>query len=331
MNIYDIAQRANVSIATVSRVLNGKHNVSEKTKNRVMEVIKELDYTPNIFARGLGLNSINVVGLMVSDISDLYYANAVSFIERELRKFGYDSILCSTSDTYDSKKKYIDILLSKRVDAMFLIGSKFIEKKDNSHITNAAQQIPVIIINGLIDDANVYSVLCDDFEATYKCVKMLTDKSINNIVYLYDTQTFSGMQKLAGYKQAMVDAGLPVNPKLIIKTTRNICDARNTINTLINEKTNFSAVVCSEDILAVGAVKAAIDNGIKIPEQLSIIGFNNSVLSKCCIPEITSVDNNLESLCITGVRTMVDVLDGKSVPNKIVVSAQIIKRDTTNV
>lgn len=143
MNIYDIASKAGVSIATVSRVLNGKGNVSEKTKEHVLSIIEEMGYTPNIFARGLGLNSIKMVGILCSDVSDIYYATAVSTIEKELRQSGYDSLLCCTGDNIEDRKKSIDLLLSKRVDAILLVGSTFKEKSDNSHILDAAKTFPL--------------------------------------------------------------------------------------------------------------------------------------------------------------------------------------------
>ena len=105
MNIYDVSRKAEVSIATVSRVLNGNPNVSEKTRNRVLEVMNELGYTPNIFARGLGLNTMKTIGIMCSDSSDLYLANAIYFLERELRNNGYDSILCCTGVALETKQK----------------------------------------------------------------------------------------------------------------------------------------------------------------------------------------------------------------------------------
>ena len=129
MNIYDVSKKAQVSIATVSRVLNGNPNVSEKTRSKVLSVMDELGYTPNIFARGLGLNTIKTIGIMCSDSSDLYLANAIYFLERELRSRGYDSILCCTGTDLETKQKYFDLLRSKRVDAIILAGSKFVEMK----------------------------------------------------------------------------------------------------------------------------------------------------------------------------------------------------------
>ena len=155
MNIYDIASQARVSIATVSRVLNGKGDVSEKTRNHVLQVIEELGYTPNIFARGLGLNSIKMVGILCSDVSDIYYATSVSVLEKELRKRGYDSLLCCTGDQLEDRKKSIELLLSKRVDAIILVGSTFKERGDNSHIVDAAKKVPVILVNDYIQAPNI--------------------------------------------------------------------------------------------------------------------------------------------------------------------------------
>ena len=107
MNIYDVSKKAGVSIATVSRVLNGKANVSEQSRKRVLKAMKELDYTPNIFARGLGLNTMKTIGIMCSDSSDAYLANAIYYIEQELRKNGYDSLLCCTGRDITTKKKYL--------------------------------------------------------------------------------------------------------------------------------------------------------------------------------------------------------------------------------
>ena len=120
MNIYDVSKKAGVSIATVSRVINGNNNVSEKTKQKVLSVMKEISYTPNVFARGLGLNTMKTVGIMCSDSSDPYLANAIYYLERELRSHGYDSILCCTGTSPENKRQYFELLLSKRVDAMIL-------------------------------------------------------------------------------------------------------------------------------------------------------------------------------------------------------------------
>ncbi|MGN1188324.1 MAG: LacI family DNA-binding transcriptional regulator, partial [Lachnospiraceae bacterium] len=164
MNIYDVSEKAGVSIATVSRVINGNNNVSEKTKQKVLAVMKEIGYTPNVFARGLGLNTMKTIGIMCTDSSDVYLANAVYYLERELRNNGYDAILCCTGNELSTKKDYLELLLSKRVDAVILVGSKFLETKpaDNKYIIDAATKLPIMLVNGYLDAPNIYGTLCDD-------------------------------------------------------------------------------------------------------------------------------------------------------------------------
>ena len=129
-----------VSIATVSRVLNGNPNVSERTRKKVLAVMDELGYTPNVFARGLGLDTMQTIGIMCSDSSDPYLAEAIYYLERELRSHDYDSILCCTGYDLDVKQKYFNLLRSKRVDAIILTGSKFVEmrSKDNNYINRSS-------------------------------------------------------------------------------------------------------------------------------------------------------------------------------------------------
>ena len=200
MNIYDVSKKAGVSIATVSRVLNGKANVSEQSRKRVLKAMKELDYTPNIFARGLGLNTMKTIGIMCSDSSDAYLANAIYYIEQELRKNGYDSLLCCTGRDITTKKKYLDLLLSKRVDGIILVGSQFVFNEpddDCSYIIEASSELPIILVNGYIDSPNIYCVLCDDYNAVYNVTSSLIE---NDEITLY---TYIQAHLLVGLKNLM--------------------------------------------------------------------------------------------------------------------------------
>lgn len=328
MNIYDIASQAEVSIATVSRVLNGKGNVSEKTRERVLQVIEELGYTPNIFARGLGLNSIKMVGILCSDVSDIYYATAVSILEKELRKSGYDSLLCCTGDQLEDRRKSIDLLLSKRVDAIILVGSTFKEKGDNSHILDAAKEVPFILINDFIEAPNIYGVVCDDFNAVRENVAVFLEQGLRRIAYLYDADTYSGALKLSGYQAAFIQMNMSADPRLIVRCAHSPEAAREQTCRLLGEQ-QIEAVVTSDDCLAVGALQAAVKAGKKIPHEIQIIGFNNSMLARSTIPALTSIENKVALLSVTAVKTLIDVFEQKTPPNKTVLSAEIIKRETT--
>lgn len=144
MNIYDISRKTGVSTATVSRVINGSSNISEKTRAKVLEAIDKYGYTPNVFARGLGLNTMKTVGIMCADSSDPYLAQAVYYVEENLRRHNYDVILSCTGYDHDIKERQMKMLLSKRVDAVILAGSNYAEASDelNSYIVEAAKKFP---------------------------------------------------------------------------------------------------------------------------------------------------------------------------------------------
>jgi len=324
MNIYDIAERSAVSIATVSRVLNGSQNVSQKTRDKVLAVIQQEDYTPNVFARGLGLNSMKTIGILCTDISDTFYAKAVSLVESLLRQNGFGALLCCTGNDLEDKKKDLDILLTKRVDAVILIGSAFKENVNNSHIENAAKKVPVIIINGLVELPNTYCVLCDEHSAVCQNVQLLHEQGYDDILYLYDTLTYSGCIKISGYKDGLQKSNLPFQEARMVKVSKSITDVAAKVTEMINGGLKFSAVMASEDLLAIGALKALQHLNLSMP----VIGFNNSILSQCSSPALTTVDNMLDTLCPTAIKMLIDILDNKMAPQKIVISSKLIERDT---
>lgn len=332
MNIYDVSRKANVSIATVSRVLNGNPNVSDKTRAKVLAVMEQLGYTPNVFARGLGLNTMRTIGIMCSDSSDLYLANAIYYLERDLRSNGYDAILCCTGYELETKQKYFDLLCSKRVDAIILAGSKFVEIKprDNTYILDAAAKIPIMLVNGYLEGENIYSTVCDDQAAVYQAASRLIQSGRRKLLYVYTSTSYSGINKLQGFKNALADAGISESPEYIRQCAKDITAARELFLSLRKEGLEFDAVITSDDSLAAGAVKYANTMGISIPDELSIIGYNNSILSLCSDPELTSIDSKVEALCTTTVNTLMGVFSGGNVPSRTTIAADLIKRETTN-
>lgn len=297
-----------------------------------MEVMNELGYTPNVFARGLGLNTMQTIGIMCSDSSDPYLANAIYYLERELRANGYDSILCCTGTSLENKRQYFDLLLSKRVDAIILAGSKFVElnAKDNAYIIEAAKELPIMLVNGYLDAPGIYSTVCDDHSAMFQAAKQLIRSGRKNILYLYTSQSYSGMNKMQGYKDALCACGLTVRQDLIHQCAKNLLNAKELLLSLHASGLRFDAVMTSDDSLAVGAVKFAHAKGLSIPDQLSIIGYNNSILSYCTDPEISSIDTKIEALCITTINTLMGVFGGGNVPGKTTIAADFIQKQTTN-
>ena len=183
MTIYDISEKAGVSIATVSRVLNGSNKVSEKTRQRVLSIMEEYDYTPNAFAKGLGSNSTNTIGILCTVSSVAYTAKFIYSIEQKLHDSGYDTLIYFTDSDLESREKYLNLLLSKKVNAVILAGSDFVSEnaEENNYIIEAAKSLSVMLPDAAINAPNIYSfvsddstVLCDELISTLKNVPLLS-------------------------------------------------------------------------------------------------------------------------------------------------------------
>lgn len=334
MTIYDISKKAGVSIATVSRVLNGSDKVRPATRKKVMDIIEKYDYTPNAFARGMGLRSLQTIGILCADSSDLFLAKAVFYLEQELQANGYESLLCCTGYNLDIKKSYLDLILSKKVDGIILVGSNFIgtSEDENQYIKDISSQVPIMLLNAAFDYPNVYSTLCDDYTSMYEITTSMMESGIKDILYLYNSNSYSGIKKLSGFKAAMEKQNIPDYEKRILfynGDPQQMDDVAAYIDRFAKKKPSFHGVIASEDQLAIGAMKFARGRGLRVPEDLSVIGYNNSMLTTCCTPELTSVDNRLETQTHQLVATLLGVLAGEEMPKKSIFSGKLIKRGTT--
>lgn len=333
INIYDIAKMSGVSIATVSRVVNNNPKVSEKTKAKVMEAIEKSGYTPNVFAQGLGLKSMRTIGILVPSIADLYMSRAVAYIEDNLHDAGYDCILHCSGYTAAEKETHIQLLLNKKIDAIILVGSTYAGSDDETHNTDyirrAAKDVPVFIINGLVDGDNIYCTASNDYQASYDVTTALIENGRNKILFLTDSRSYSANQKKEGYKQALSNAGLKSEDKMMIYTENSIPVVKNLLNNL--KDIEFDSVFATDDAMAVGAIKYALLKGLNVPEDISIVGYNNSTLCICSEPELSSVDNKIEKVCKDTCSRLIDILKGEeNVPNQSVVACSLVKRATTD-
>ena len=243
----------------------------------------------------------------------------------------YDAILCCTGYDLDAKQKYFDLLRSKRVDAIILAGSKFVEMraKDNAYIIEAASDLPIMLVNGFLEGENIYSTVCDDHAAVYGAASQLLSSGRRRILYVYTSYSYSGVNKLAGYKDALKAKGITPSDELIRQCPKDIEAARELLLSLHREGLEFDAVITSDDSLAVGAVSMPYSRYLHSP-RLSIIGYNNSLLARCTDPEITSIDSKVEALCTTTINTLMGVFSGVNVPSRTTIASDLIKRKTTN-
>jgi LacI family transcriptional regulator/LacI family asc operon transcriptional repressor len=326
MNIIEIASMCGVSPATVSRVINNNPKVNGATREKVLRALQETDYIPNAFASAIGRNSMKLVGILCADIANPYYAKAVSYLVNGLRTAGFDSLLYCTGSQLAEKKIALSDLLQKRVDTIILVGSAYREERDNTHIREAARQTPIFMVNAYVQIPNVYCVLCDEREAMQTGIRRMVDLGHREILYLHDMKKWkwAGSQKMQGYLDGLSACGIPENRQLIQCVENGMQDAAKCVEKLMREGVRFSGIVASEDILAVGALKAV--NAMKA--DVAVLGFNNSDYTLCCAPELASIDNMLDTICPATVDMLSKLSAGKKITSKLVVSSCIIERES---
>ncbi len=293
MNIYDIAKEAGVSISTVSRVLNKKENVNEETRCKVEEILKKYDYVPSGIARGMVSKSMKTVAILTVDVRVPQYARIAYTIEREFSKRGYNVQLCNTGGDLEEAVQYLDVVTSKQVDGVVLVGSIFNRIELDERVASLLKHTPVVVANGQLNLPGCYSVLVDDRLGISLAVDHLYQKGHREIFYLKDMDTDSAQRKQAGFLETMKRLGLD-GASHIRETEFGLQGGMQAVQRLLDSEVEVSAIVCGEDLTAVGVLKGLKCAGIKVPEEIAVTGFNHSDYAKVCEPELTTVDNKAE-------------------------------------
>ena len=322
MNIYDIAQLCNVSTTTVSRVLNGSPNVSETTRKKVVDTIERSGYVPNINARSLGSGNSSMIGIVCANIADMFYAEAVSLIENGLRSRNYDCILYCAKGNLQNQLKGIH-MLSKQVEALVFVSSVFKEpiSPDDRKLFS---DVPLFVVNGSIPGDNVFRVVSDEVSIMNEVICDMFKQGARRILYVYDSLSYSGKKKLDGYNLGLSNSGLAYDNSLVYLVKRDLDAAQSQIEDLISSGVTFDAIIASEDMFAIAAQKALVSSGFEAP----IVSFNNSILSVCASPRLTSIDLMLDTMCSTAIHMLFDNLNGKRIPSRVVIAPVIGERDT---
>ena len=308
MTIYDIAEKAGVSASTVSRVVNNKPGVGEKTRKKILALLEENNYTPDIAARSLAIQSSRFIGILIEDIRVHHHTDAVYLIEQEMLHHGYTCLTLSTGADLAKKVEYIRVLEQRRVEGVIMVGSMFGEDSLKSAITDHLKNIPVVLVNGDMDLPNVYCVITDEERGIEECVSYLVRTGRKNIVFMNEVDTPSNSRKFSGYQIGVLRNGL---------AERALRAAGQDTNP------------CGTDMLAVGCLHYLHDNGYKVPDDIAVMGVDNTIYGKIVTPTLSTLDNKIEATSSSAARILLDALEHKALTHKIVLPTTIIERAST--
>ncbi len=329
MTIYDIAKEANVSIATVSRAMNSPSKVSPKTLARIQAVLARNNYFPNAMARSLANNKSKTVGILVSDIRNSHFSSAAYVLERLFFDWGYTAILCNTGEGIDKKKEYIRILAEKRVDGLIILGSVFNDMEIQVLITSLLPEVPVITSNLSFPMNNCYSVQVNHEVGMGLAIDHLISRGFQNISFVKANNSVNTQRKIDGFLHIMVDRRLPVSESHIFDTEHGPDGGRSFARDYLPYLKERQAFIFMDDFTAVGAVSEFLKHKVQIPEQVGIIGHDNSTFGLCSELLLTTINTHIEKMSTLMATALRDLFLGRTTGNSITVFPDLIVRETT--
>lgn len=329
MTIYDIAKLAGVSASTVSRVINNKAGIKESTRQKVKALLKEYNYTPDENARGLVNKNTKLIGIMLADIRSAHHTDLTYVVEKYLRQKGYCGIILNAGSETEEMEEAVRLLEKRRVDGMLVVGSVFQNERVKNAISEHFSKIPVVFANGEFDLPNVYSVLVDECGGVERCVDLLVQKQKGNIAFIGTLNSPSSQAKLKGFKRAMTRYGKSEESLVILDGQPSKESGYQMTQKLLEQYSEIQGVIYSEDLIAAGGMRAFWEAGVKIPDEMAIIGIDNTIYGELSCPQFTSLDNKMTDMASEAARILVDAVEGRKNPRKIMLFSDIIEREST--
>lgn len=336
MTIYDIAKIAGVSPSSVSRVLNNRPGINEENRKRIQEILDRYNYTPNEAARGLVMQSTKIIGILMEDIRMAHHTESTYVVEQELMKRGYTCIALSTGHDVEQKVEFIKLMEQRRVEGAILMGSMFCVPEVEAAICDHLSDIPVVIVNGYLNLPNVYGILIDEKGGIQSCVELLAGKGRRKLVFALDTLSPANERKKEGFIQGMkalgaADPDIPIytgspgnyDPEQILEQGKELT------RKILAELPETDGIIYSVDLLAIGGLMELEGQGVRVPEDVAVVGIDNTLYGKICRPSLTTLDNKLVEVSQNAADILLRALESERVTHKIMLFTDIIERESS--
>ena len=318
VKIVDVAREANVSVATVSRVVNNIPLVNEETRERVLEAIKKTGYKPNAIARSLKIQKTNTLGIMIPDITNPFYTDVVRGAEDVCGIYNYNIILSNTDFKTEKEKKSLDVLVEKQCDGVIYVG-KDLSEEMRELLINASCEV----VLGCVSDekSELSSVLIDNEAAAYDLtIKAIEYGHKKNVVILDDFEAgYVNVKRLKGIKRAYADKGIEFDDSMVYyaNSSSPLGVYRLTLD-LIAQDPQFTNILCYNDQMALGAIRAIEQVGKKVPEDISVCGFNDFWLAEWVRPKITTITQQMYDIGAVATRMLIKMCEKEESETKTV-------------
>ena len=325
VTISDIARMAHVSISTVSRVLRGTANVSESKHNAVLAAVAELNYQPNIFARGLASGQSMAVGVLTQNFGSPFFDAIMQGVVRGLQGTAYFPIFADGQWQIEMEREAIQRMLQRKIDALIILGGFL--AADELH--QLADQIPVLVVARQIPDFRETCLYIDNVEASYKATRHLIELGHRRIAHISGRPDQpNAIDRKQGYLQALADAGIDPVSALIVEGNFRRQSGALAIDELLSSGVSFSAIFAANDQMAFGARLGLYRRGIHVPEYLSLVGFDDETAAAYMLPPLTTIRQPAVELGLEAARLILGRLNGQPV-SPAQLKAELVVREST--
>jgi len=329
VTIYDVAREAGVSMATVSRVVNNNPNVKPQTRKKVFEAIERLGYRPNAVARGLASKKTTTVGVVIPDISNMLFSEVARGIEDIANMYHYNIILCNADKRKEKEIKVINTLLEKQVDGLLFMGGSVTDEHVQAFRTSS---VPIVLCATRDETKQYPYVDIDHQQAAFDAVSALIEDGHRDIAMISGNlqDTNNGYSRYMGYKEALEANDLPFREEYVRVGNYRYDSGIESMKYFLELEQRPSAVFAANDEMAVGAIHAIQDNGLRVPEDISVMSVDNSRIASMVRPQLSAIAQPMYDIGAVSMRLLTKLMKNEKIEDTtVVLPHELVKRQST--
>jgi len=333
ITIYDIAREAEVSVATVSRILTGSAPVSPETKQKVEAVLQKHKFRPNKLARNLSYQRSMMIGVILPDITNPFFSTIFAEMQRDALASDYSLLLFNAMNSLELESEGLAYLSRQQVDGLIFMGGRVNEitlaERYQQELVDFAARVPTVIVNGGIQSDLVSVVQTDERGGIAQAVAYLTQLGHTRIGMLGGSDHITVTRdRQSAFRESLSQSGLGVHDEWVITDGFSIDSGVKILDKLLQQPEQPTAVICINDLVALGILKAARHQHIDVPDRLSVVGFDDVYLSAVSTPELTTVSHNYAALGSTIIETIVQRINEETAPASVLIDMELVVRDS---
>ncbi|MDC3418561.1 LacI family DNA-binding transcriptional regulator [Aquibacillus salsiterrae] len=328
ITIGDVAQKAGVSKTTVSRIINGNYNNNtEETVQKVLDTIKELDYRPNALAKGLKSSRTNVIGMVLSNLKNPFWANVLEGTEEACQELGFNLMICNSGEDPELEEQYIKEFQMRQVDGIVINPTAINTKLYNDLVM---EEYPMVFINRKVDGIETHNVVVDNIKGAFMAVDHLLKKNRKNVVSIaYKNKYVSTWrERLEGYRAAMLAHGYSSSEFNILEIEREKGNIKGIIIDFLKSNPSIDGIFSTNNMITLEIVDAIKDLELKIPEDIAIVGYDETIWAKHLDPPLTTIKQPAKELGKVSAKILIETIQNNNFdkPQKIILQPELIIR-----